>query len=100
MLDGRGQVLLTDFGLAGFADQIEGAEIRNGTPAYMSPEQLDGKEVTVRRAIFTRWVWCFTKFSPASARSIPIRLPAWNARARKKRLTNPSTLVKDLDPLR
>src|SRR5579872_892040 len=37
MLDGRGQVLLTDFGLAGLADQMEGAEVHNGTPAYMAP---------------------------------------------------------------
>ena len=32
MLDSRGQVLLTDFGLAGLADQMSGAEVRNGTP--------------------------------------------------------------------
>jgi len=37
MIDGRGQVLLTDFGLAGLAGQVEGGEIRNGTPAYMAP---------------------------------------------------------------
>src|SRR3989440_9349562 len=33
MLDGRGQVLLTDFGLAGLANEIAGLEVRNGTPA-------------------------------------------------------------------
>jgi len=33
MLDGRGQVVITDFGLAGLADQIQGAEVRSGTPA-------------------------------------------------------------------
>src|SRR5947209_3938693 len=53
MLDGRGQVLLTDFGLAGIVDQIEGAEVRNGTPAYMAPEQLAGKEVTVKSDIYS-----------------------------------------------
>jgi serine/threonine protein kinase len=35
MIDGRGQVLIMDFGLAAIADQGEGAEVRNGTPAYI-----------------------------------------------------------------
>ncbi len=45
MLDGRGHVLLTDFGLAALAGAIEGADVRSGTPAYMAPEQLAGEEV-------------------------------------------------------
>src|ERR1700736_150017 len=53
MLDGRGHVLLTDFGLAGLAGQVKGAEVRNGTPAYMAPEQLSGKEVTTRSDIYS-----------------------------------------------
>ena len=53
MLDSRGQVLITDFGLAALAGHVEGAEVRNGTPAYMAPEQLDGKEVTVRSEIYS-----------------------------------------------
>ena len=36
-------MLITDFGLAGLADQFEGARVRNGTPAYMAPEQLAGQ---------------------------------------------------------
>ena len=53
MLDGRGQVVITDFGLAGVAEQIQGAEVRSGTPAYMAPEQLAGKEVSVRSDIYS-----------------------------------------------
>ena len=52
MLDGRGQVLIMDFGLAAIADQVQGAEVRNGTPAYMAPEQLAGRGVTERSDIY------------------------------------------------
>ncbi|MHC4969081.1 MAG: protein kinase domain-containing protein [Planctomycetota bacterium] len=39
MIDGRGSARITDFGLAGFLDDLEQAEARAGTPAYMAPEQ-------------------------------------------------------------
>ena len=63
MLDGRGQVLLTDFGLAAIAGNVKGTEIRSGTPAYMAPEQLAGNEVT-ERSDCTRWAWCCMRYSP------------------------------------
>src|ERR1035437_5873099 len=53
MLDGRGQVVITDFGLAALTDQVPGAEVRSGTPAYMAPEQLAGKEVSTRSDIYS-----------------------------------------------
>src|SRR5215467_3196909 len=52
MLDGRGQVVITDFGLAGVADEIRGSEVRSGTPAYMAPEQIEGREVTMLSDIY------------------------------------------------
>src|SRR5207248_4371461 len=52
MLNKRGEVLIMDFGLAAIADQLSGAEVRNGTPAYMAPEQLKGESVTARSDIY------------------------------------------------
>jgi serine/threonine protein kinase len=52
MIDGRGQVLIRDFGLAAPAGQLEGTQVRDGTPAYVAPEQLAGKEVSIRSDIY------------------------------------------------
>ncbi len=97
MLDSRGQVLLTDFGLAGLADQISGAEIRNGTPQYMAPEQLAGKEVTARSDIYSLglvFYEIFTGKRPFEANSL-----AELVRAQTEATPiSISTLVKDLDP--
>src|SRR5215470_11207982 len=50
MIDGRGQVRLTDFGLATAIGAVE--DVRAGTPAYQAPEQLAGREVTARSDLF------------------------------------------------
>jgi serine/threonine-protein kinase len=67
MIDGRGQVRITDFGLAGIAEAFEGAEIRVGTPAYMSPEQIAGTEVTVRSDIYSLGLVLYELFTGKAA---------------------------------
>src|SRR5882672_11054749 len=50
MIDGEGRVRITDFGLASLAN--DPANIRSGTPAYMAPEQLAGREVSTRSDVY------------------------------------------------
>jgi serine/threonine-protein kinase len=63
MIDGRGQVLIMDFGLAAVANQVAGAEVRSGTPAYMAPEQLTGKAVTEQSDIYALGLILFEIFT-------------------------------------
>jgi serine/threonine protein kinase len=97
MLDGRGQVVITDFGLAGVADQIQGNEIRSGTPAYMAPEQLAGKEVSTRSDIYSLGLVLYEVFTGKRAFS---EKPAEVLRAGADRTpSRPSSVVKDLNPV-
>ncbi len=52
MIDGRGRVRITDFGLAIAATDDQPAGDTSGTPAYMAPEQLAGKGASVRSDIY------------------------------------------------
>ncbi|MCP3982242.1 MAG: protein kinase [bacterium] len=63
MIDGRGDVKITDFGLAGAAGGFAGAEIKVGTPAYMAPEQLAGSEVTAQSDIYALGLVLYEMFS-------------------------------------
>lgn len=98
MLDSKGHVLITDFGLAALAGEVSGAEVRNGTPAYMAPEQLDGKEVTVRSEIYSLGLVLYEIFTgkrPFESATLADLVRTRNETSPR----NPSTLVRDLDPM-
>src|SRR5271165_2959460 len=107
MLDGRGQVVVTDFGLAGLADDIRGNEIRSGTPAYMAPEQLAGQEVSVRSDIYSLGLVLYEVFTGKRAFADKSSAPASDRAGRTSSRSSssrpapsrPSSVVKDLDPI-
>lgn len=82
MIDGRGQVRITDFGLAVLAHAVALGDIRSGTPAYMSPEQKAGTEVTARSDIYSLGLTLYEMFT---------------GKRRGDASTQPSEIVKDLD---
>ena len=96
MLDGRGQVVMTDFGLAGLTDQIQGADIRSGTPAYMAPEQLAGKEVTAQSDLYSLGLVLYEVFT--GKRAFTAEALAELVRGGTSTPSKPSSVVKDLDP--
>jgi len=97
MIDGRGHVLITDFGLAGIMGQIEGVEARNGTPGYMAPEQLSGTEVSAQSDIYALGVVLYEMYTGkrpfnASTRAELIKL------VDEGTPPTPRSIVKDIDP--
>ena len=93
MLDSTGRVRISDFGLAG----VSGETIRAGTPAYMAPEQLAGREVTVRSDLYALGLVLYELFTGRHA--IEAKNVAELVRARDQgAIIPPSEIVRDMDP--
>jgi serine/threonine-protein kinase len=93
MLDGNGTIRVTDFGLAGAA----GESLLAGTPAYMSPEQLAGGEVTPRSDLYALGLVLFELFTGHRALE-GNNLAELIAKREQAGITRPSEFVRDLDP--
>jgi serine/threonine-protein kinase len=98
MLDSAGRIRITDFGLAGIAANIAGAEVRAGTPAYMAPEQLAGKAVTIKSDLYSLGLVLYEILTGKRAFEAAT-LPELMRLREESAPTSPSSLVRDLDPL-
>ena len=97
MLDGRGRVRITDFGLAGLLKDSDGAELRVGTPGYMAPEQISGSGTSVRSDLYSLGLVLYELFT--GRRAFDADTPAELARQQQEWFpTSPSALVQNLDP--
>jgi serine/threonine-protein kinase len=97
MLDGRGRVRITDFGLAALPEQIKAGEIRAGTPAYMAPEQIAGREVTVQSDIYAAGLVLYEVFAGKPAFQANT-IQEYRELHEKARPTPLSEVVDDLPP--
>ena len=99
MIDGDGNARLTDFGIAGLAEEIRDDEVSAGTPAYMAPEQLDGKPPTIRSDIYSLGLVFYELFTGKRAFDAPTLDELLKLRRSDSTPTIPTSIVKDLDPV-
>ena len=98
MMNKRGEVVIMDFGLAAIADQLSGDEVRNGTPAYMAPEQLKGSEVTAKSDIYSLGLVLYEIFTgkkPFDAKNVRQLLEMQESTD----LPSMTSSVADIDPM-
>ncbi len=98
MIDGRGELHIMDFGLAAIATQLQGAEARNGSPAYMAPEQLEGREVSAQSDIYALGLIFYEMFTGKPAHRADTVAEILELRRGSAGVTSPTQLVADIDP--
>ncbi len=97
MLDGRGKARITDFGLAGLESELKEGAIA-GTPAYMSPEQITGKELTTKSDIYSLGLVLYEIFTGKQAFAGDT-IGELRSKHKTSAPTTPSEHIKDIDPL-
>ncbi len=96
MIDGRGEPRITDFGLALATEDAIDSNVVAGTPAYMAPEQLEGKAATVQSDLYALGLVMYEIFTGRRARS-GRTIPDLR-REHATDVTTPSTVVRDIEP--
>jgi serine/threonine-protein kinase len=95
MLDGNGDVRITDFGIATAAADV-GAELA-GTPQYMAPELLAGKAASIKSDIYALGLILFEVFTGKRAYDGKT-IAELRQQHDTQTVTTPSAIVRDLDP--
>ena len=98
MIDGRGRVRITDFGLAVAAGEEVPAGDVSGTPAYMAPEQFAGKGASVRSDIYALGLVLYELYTGRRAFSAPT-MAELRAQKESATPTAPSEIAREIDPI-
>lgn len=99
MIDAEGNARILDFGLGGLIDEFGDEEIRAGTPAYMSPEQIEGANQTIQSDIYSLGLVLYELFTGKRAFEATSLNELIKLRRSDTMPTTPTSIVKGLDPL-
>jgi serine/threonine-protein kinase len=94
MLDGAGKIRIMDFSLASSGGDVDA---RAGTPAYMAPEQLQGREVTRQSDVYSLGLVLYELFTGRRAFDAA-SLAELIAQRESAAIVPPIEWVKTLDP--
>jgi serine/threonine-protein kinase len=95
MIDGQGNVRITDFGIATAASDTTQEFV--GTPQYMAPEQFAGGLASIKTDLYALGLMLFETFTGRRAHE-GATLEDLRQFHQSGTHTTPSSLVKDLDP--
>ncbi|HSR50862.1 MAG TPA: serine/threonine-protein kinase [Acidobacteriota bacterium] len=96
MIDGLGRVRIADFGLAAAARDVAQGDV-SGTPAYMAPEQLEGREVSQRSDVFALGLVLYEMFT--GSRALQARsLAELRQLHESSQIAAPSSVLDGIDP--
>jgi serine/threonine-protein kinase len=94
MIDGEGRVRITDFGLAVRAG--EGSGEVAGTPAYMAPEQFEGKPVTAQSDLYSLGLILYEIYTGQRAFEAESFVD-WRSKHSTVAPTSPSVIEREVD---
>jgi serine/threonine-protein kinase len=96
MLDGAGNVRITDFGIAGELHQLGEKDSSTGTPAYMAPELFTGTVPSQRSDVFSLGLVLYELYTGRSLFQASTMTEL--LRQHRQPVRPPSELVPGLDP--
>jgi serine/threonine-protein kinase len=95
MIDGEGRVRITDFGLAVRPGEGGAAEVV-GTPAYMAPEQFDGKPATPQTDLYALGLILYETYTGKHALEAAT-WDGWRSQHSQAEPLSPEKIERDVD---
>src|SRR5258708_32599115 len=97
--EGEGNARVLDFGRGVLGEDFVAEKMRGDTPGYMAPEQIEGKEQTIKSDIYSLGLVLYELFTGKRAFEAATLNELIKLRRSDATPTTPTSLVKNLDPV-